>query len=131
MKLSWLILSAAIELGGFCNGTVYDFDNMQGSPPSPPLYTTLSVDAQAGPFFVTGLTETVYFLDEFGGRPFDATYSVGAGLRFGNIELGWSHFCVHPVEICGGPVFYQRFAGEADRVYLRASIGPKASGNGP
>ena len=27
--------------------------------------------------------------------------------------------------------WHQRVAGEADRIYIRAKIGPKASGNGP
>lgn len=124
MNLAWLILSAAFELGGFTGGAVYDYDRLDGAAYAPPLYTTFSGEAQAGPAFVRGSVETVFFRVDDRGRPFDAIYTFGAGLYLGPLELGWSHFCAHPVESVGASS-YQRLSGEADRIYLRASFGNK------
>ena len=49
--------------------------------------------------FIGGAVKT-YFQDQesnYSYFPFEADYLFKAGLRFKNIELGFRHFCLHPV----------------------------------
>lgn len=124
MNLAWLVLSAAVEIGSFSAPShIFDFDATKDITYGTPLYTMLSADAQAGPLFVAGSVETEFFWSD-GGKPFDATYTFGMGLRFGSLEIGWTHFCMHPVEWSVNPIAtpYQRFAGLTDRVYVRMEV---------
>lgn len=121
---AWLMLSIALEVGGL-RGTAVDFDEHVELIPSPPLYALIQGDAQAGPVFLRGSIETDFFSYEFGeGLPFDDTYSVGAGLRFGPLELGYEHMCIHPVawSVANWPQVYPRLAGNCERVYIRLDL---------
>jgi len=51
--------------------------------------------------FVGGRMRCDFMLDEFTGNPFLQRYWFFAGIRFGGVEIGITHLCIHPVEISG------------------------------
>ena len=55
--------------------------------------------------------------------PHTMLYNIGAGLRWGPLDLGWRHYCVHPVTPYA--ILYDpqlRAEGSWDEVFLRVQV---------
>lgn len=98
--MNWLALVLFLEVGILPTGTVA----LYSVPPrvyevDRELYSCLSAEISAyGTVFVGGSVRTGMWWQR--GEwiwPHMADYLVWAGLRFGPLEVGWRHRCVHPV----------------------------------
>jgi hypothetical protein len=103
MKMQWLILAFALQLGYTPNNSAVLY-----TPPPFVLNQAaqgiISMDVEArlwGVLYLGGdLGVTVWNCPSDGIPSFwpDRLQStVRAGIRFGGIEIGWSHLCTHPV----------------------------------
>lgn len=103
--MNWLILAFALQLGYTPN------DYMVQYQPPPRLCSTeaalnISMDAElrawhtlyvGGSFGVPVWITSGDGYTPFSGWPQALQSVVRAGIRFGGIEIGWSHLCSHPV----------------------------------
>jgi len=55
--------------------------------------------------------------------PYNANYEIGGGLRFGKLELGFRHYCIHPVMPWVGRItdYKQVWEGWYEELYVRFS----------
>lgn len=126
--MNWLALFFALELGWMPAG---DFI-MYTVPPEIysvrcSAYTELYVEAELfGIGFIGGGIRTSIWYNGEGYTfwPNRATYEFRAGARWGPLEIGWRHFCMHPVI----PMFeYVHpdaiWEGAYEELYLRVSSG--------
>jgi hypothetical protein len=94
---SWLAVFFIFEAGFLNSGfvgnegaTLVNYENMS--------YISFEARAEAGPLFVSGGTRSIQKQLHFNAYvPVMQRYDIGAGLKLGNFELGWSHWCEHPV----------------------------------
>lgn len=95
------------------------------------FYTDLGVEATWGVFFAGGSIRTPvwHMAGEYTFWPTQAEYTVDAGMKWGNVRLGYTHTCYHPVvpnlgiiQWCGRQVT-PAFEGAYDVIYL--TIGRK------
>ena len=96
--MTWLILLYFIELGySPFYGSLNTNDYLQDQN----IYY-INMDAEViilDHLFIGGAVKT-YFNDKSDSymfSPFEADYLFKAGLRYKNIEIGFKHFCLHPV----------------------------------
>ncbi len=125
--MNWLVILYFIELG-------YSpfYDNLNSLPTEVKhirnesvLYITLDAEIQLfNSVFIGGAVKT-YFQDDttdYSYLPFEADYLFKAGLRFGPLELGFRHFCLHPVRPY--EMYYQPQGstdGSYEEFYIRIS----------
>ncbi len=100
--MNWLILLYFIELGYspfYKSLNVLPVDNKLIMNESV-MYITLDAEIVfLGNLFIGGAVKT-YFQDDatdYSYIPFEADYLFKAGYRYKNLELGFRHFCLHPV----------------------------------
>ena len=99
--MNWLILLYFLELG---------FSPLYSSYNSLPVdsfgientnifYVNLDVEVEIFDHLFIGGAVKTYTQNDDGVSlyPFEANYLFKAGLRFNNLELGFKHFCLHPV----------------------------------
>ena len=123
--MNWLVLWFAFQLGFTPN------DGMVMYTPSPYiLYPAnegiIDMDMEFRLFntvYIGGDVGTLVW--KTGGIDFwpnRMTYSVRAGIRHGGIELGWSHYCTHPV-LPFQPMFDSRILWEGgyDEFHIKFS----------
>ena len=88
-----VILSAGIWTGGLVQYQPYIntiIDN--------PVFTTMQTEFQYGPAFVTAGLRTDMFVNTLVNLyPFQNTWNVGGGFRWGPAEIGIVHRCFHPM----------------------------------
>jgi len=98
--MNWLILLFAIELGWAPNYESYNI-----ALPDAELNVTQNIgyvlfEAEVvawDTFFIGGATKTyVQPITLNAYHPFESDYLFNAGLRFGELEIGYRHFCLHP-----------------------------------
>ncbi len=99
--MNWLILVYFIELG---YSPFYQSLNVmeESSRINAENIYYITLDAEIvilDHSFIGGAVKT-YFQDQIDSKsyyPFEADYLFKAGLRYKNIEVGFRHFCLHPV----------------------------------
>jgi hypothetical protein len=125
--MNWLILVAALELG------VAPVDQMiMYGPPddifsaSPIIYTQLEARVMMfDVLFVGGSVQTQTWWDGEGSFwPFRAAYLFEAGLRHKWLEIGFRHYCTHPVMPLqplwvDPPTQETRWEGGYEQIYIR------------
>ena len=123
MTLAWLP-SGGLEL---YDNPVPEVLTLDGS-----FYTELGAEATWGLFFAGGAIKTPMWWDSTASSfwPFQAEYTVDAGMKWKDARLGWTHTCWHPV--VPGMTLWQwaswqvtpRWEGAYDAIYL--TIGRKS-----
>ena len=93
-----LILSLFIELGGVNNYSVqYPKDNIYEEWANA-LYVDIGARLSYGIFYLDANTRTDMVqpsIVKF--WPLEAGYGLGLGITTKNIDIGWRHYCFHPV----------------------------------
>ena len=100
--MNWLILLFAFEIGF---APTYDSENVVVSENSIIInedifYTSFEVEAIIYDYLFVGGSVKTYVQDMKLSKtfyPFELDSFFNAGLRYKNIELGFKHFCLHPV----------------------------------
>lgn len=101
--MHWLIILYFIELG-------YSpfYDSLNVTPENnnsiirdeSVMYINLSMEIELFKYIFVGGMAKNYFQrkdNNYSFHPFEVDYLFKAGLRYKNIELGFRHFCLHPV----------------------------------
>jgi len=99
--MNWLILLYFIELGYspfYDSRNIFEEDNTRIRIENT-YYITLDSEVVVLNYLFIGGAVKTYILgsDNYNYFPFEADYLFKAGLRFKNLELGFRHFCLHPV----------------------------------
>ena len=99
--MNWIALFFAIELG-----FAPSYANLNVVPLNAELDVTENIgyvlfDAEVvvwDKLFIGGATKTYVQTtkDIFNFHPFESDYLLNTGLRFGQLEIGYKHFCLHP-----------------------------------
>jgi hypothetical protein len=118
----WLTL-AWLPSGGLAlyDKPVPEYVALSGS-----FYTELGAEATWGLFFASGSVKTPMWWNATTSSfwPFQAEYTVDAGMRWKDVRLGWMHTCYHPVVPdmalwqWAGRQVTPRWEGAYDAVYL-------------
>lgn len=124
--MSWLILSAFLQAGIVHGAPVmYDSPNFVKAD-FPPVYVTMTVDAEAAPFFAEASVRTDMSMREWDSwLPNQVTYQLGGGVRLGPLTAGWTHTCYHPVSVFmeyDGYKLMPSSEGGVDDFYVRVEI---------
>ncbi len=96
--MNWLILLFALEMGyapyyGSFNGSEHFLEQNI-------YYVTMETEAILLDYIFIGGVIKTYINDkpdDYTFSPFEADYLFKAGLRYKNLEVGFKHFCLHPV----------------------------------
>lgn len=125
--MNWLILLYFIELGYspfYKSLNVMPIDNKLIMNESV-MYMTLDAEIVVlDHLFISGAVKT-YFQDDtsdYSYFPFESDYLFKAGFRYKNLELGFRHFCLHPVRPY--EMYYQPQGstdGSYEEFYIRIS----------
>jgi len=99
--MNWLILLYFIELG---YSPFYESRNVMDDVTTrirteKTYYITLDSEVVLlGHLFIGGAVKTyIHNTNSYDFMPFESDYLFKGGLRFKNLELGFRHFCLHPV----------------------------------
>ncbi len=121
--MNWLALIFALEVGWLPNGGFALYEVPQVIEVTGSFYTDLQAEVVAWDhLYIGGGMRTFMWSSEGDWTfwPHSTLYNFGAGLRWGPMELGWRHFCAHPVmpySILYDPVL--RGEGAWDEIFLR------------
>jgi hypothetical protein len=124
--MSWIVLAFALEVGWMPQG-----DFLMHEPTSiVTLQGMFYVDLDAritlwGSTFVGGEVKTIMWKGErYSFSPERMLYQFNAGIKLDPLELGWRHYCTHPMwtylQSWKGTA---RWEGAYEEVYLRLEIG--------
>ena len=124
--MNWLILLYFIELGYspfYDSRNVSEIDNIRIRNES--IYYII-LDAEVvilDHLFIGGALKTyMHSTDDYSFWPFESDYLFKAGFRYKNVELGFKHFCLHPVRPY--EMYYQPQSstdGSYEEFYIRIS----------
>jgi len=120
--MNWLVLAMALEvgwmpLGDFVMREPPGFVSVTGS-----FYVDMEARATAfGFLFVGGEVKTFmwHYEGEYSFAPERMLYQFNAGVTWGPVEIGYRHFCTHPISVYlswPGKALYE---GAYEEVYLR------------
>jgi hypothetical protein len=121
--MNWLALVFALEIGILPNNGWIMYDPFEELLPAPEFYQQLETRAVLWDHLFIGGQIRIYdwlTKGELNFWPSHASFLWEGGLSFGMLELGWRHFCTHPIlpyleYIPRG----NRIEGGYDEVYLR------------
>lgn len=118
-------LTLAVALS---TGYVPDYTRMDGDAfisKQERFYTDIGLELSAMDdlFFVAMSTKTQAIHPEGSTffSPIHEEYRVGAGMRFGTFEIGYEHYCLHPVETWTNGLVTDRLFGAANTFYAKWS----------
>ncbi len=123
--MNWIALLFALEIGMMPSGYIESYDRMP--PTEYELTGAYYVDMQADVllydlFFIGGRTK-IYMkkrTDTISFSPDTAEFAFNAGIRAGILEIGFRHYCMHPIV----PWLYQsggtlKWEGSYEEIYVR------------
>lgn len=126
--LSAIVLSGFLEVGAWSGGVVqYERpDYYEASFFEYPIYTELAINATLNPITI----ESSIRCDMYNANhplsfsPFQNTYSIGARLDFGNMRIGYSHICYHPMQAYSfiRDQIIPKYEGATDVAYIRLTF---------
>lgn len=128
--MNWLLFMFMLEVGFLPQGdlVMYNSETIAEVYPVQWLgYTDLGMEIQLGNIlFVGGGVKTMLFAHpsdvlNVGFFPYGAQYRVNAGIRFRGVEVGFRHYCIHPVMPWVGIVkdYEPTWEGWYEEVYFR------------
>lgn len=125
--MSWLALFFALELAVLPNGFIqtYDTDLVHESLIGDGL-VKMEAEATLFDYFFVGGEMDCYLKVQDGDNPFfpvDMFYAFSAGARFDFLEIGFRHYCMHPIV----PFLYHaevspQWEGSYEEIYLRVEV---------
>jgi hypothetical protein len=124
--MTWLALIFALEAGWLPHGGFALYDAPAVIDVTGSFYVDMQAEAVAwGHLYLQGGMKAMMWsqADNWTFWPHTMLYNIGAGLRWGPLDLGWRHYCVHPVmpySILYDPVLTSE--GAWDEVFLRVQI---------
>ncbi len=125
--MTWLILAAALELGWMPLGDFLMHDPYQSIRIAGTFYVDMEARATLfGFLFAGGEVKTFMWkmTDGYQFWPERMLYQFNAGLTWGPAELGWRHYCTHPVTpYLSNWIGEARWEGGYEEVYLRLTVG--------
>ena len=105
--MNWLLFMFMLEVGFLPQGgglVMYDSEGLREMYPNVDRsygYTDLQAELQFFNFlFVGGGVKTMVFSHFKQGKsffPYEADYNFNVGVRFRGVEMGFRHYCIHPV----------------------------------
>ena len=119
-----MILAMALEVGWLPSGDFIMHEPTEYMEVAGTFYVDMEARATAfGFLFVGGEVKTFMWKYENGSYYFSPErmlYQFNAGLTWGSAELGWRHYCTHPMQ----PYLYEwkgqaKYEGSYEEVYLR------------
>ena len=126
--MTWLAFIYALELGFLPAGDFVMYGELDPEyvPVQYSLYTDLQVEFEiSNIFFIGGGIKTgLWYGDGYTFFPHRSTYSFYTGFRYGLFEVGWRHFCFHPITpfFGFGILDYNAiWEGAYDELYLKIS----------
>lgn len=133
--MNWIALAFALELGWMPNGDFLMYDPPSFVSVAGSYYTELEMRATAfGFLFVGGSVKSFVWLyeGEYTFAPERELYEFEAGLTRGPLEVGFRHYCTHPMwpylwAYQHGDAGYgqaARYEGAYEELYLRLEVKP-------
>jgi len=127
--MNWLALAFALELGWMPMGDFLMHEPSQHIQLAGTFYVDMEARATAfGFLFVGGEVKTFVWKYDDGSYSFSPErmlYQFNAGITFGIAEVGWRHYCTHPMQTYlwswDGPA---RWEGAYEELYLRLEVKP-------
>ena len=122
--MNWLALAFAIEVGLLPIDQTIMYQSTSRSDEAWVFYTTLEAEVQLfdNHAFIGGSTEIREWKDKdaMSFWPERAGFAFNAGLRWGPVEIGFLHYCTHPV-IPFEPFSNPRvlWEGAYEKIYIR------------
>lgn len=93
------LLYAIVLSMGLTRGGIVQYNPTYYTEIDDPIYVSMDADVQYGPIFANcGIRVDTWMLSAGSYSPWQNTYQIGAGIRFGMIELGVTHSCYHPMQ---------------------------------
>lgn len=123
--MTWLALFFALELGFLPNGVMetYYFEKPEWMELQGVGYTGFEVEAQLFDVFFIGGSTKIYvnkYARNKSFKPITSEFDFAAGLRIAPLEIGFRHYCTHPVIPW---LYYQevtpQWEGWYEEIYLR------------
>lgn len=124
--MTWLAFVFALEAGWLPHGGFVAYEAPEVIMVNGSFYTVLQAEAVAWDYlYLAGGMKAMMWSQkgEWTFWPHTMLYNFGAGLRLGPIEVGWRHFCVHPVmpySIIFDP--HLKAEGAWDEIFLRVEV---------
>lgn len=125
--LSAIVLSGFLEVGAW-NGGVVQYerpDYFEASFFEYPIYTEMDINATLKPFTIESSIRCDMYMNGLTTyEPFQNTYTIGARFDFGNMRMGYSHTCFHPMQAYAfvRDTIMPRFEGYTNNIYIRFSF---------
>jgi hypothetical protein len=124
--MSFLAFIFAVELGWLPAGGFAAYQAPEFIEPAGSFYTDLQAGVVAwNHFYITGGLKTYAWKQgtEWTFWPHSTLYDFGAGLLWGPVQVGWRHFCFHPVMPCS--ILYDaelKAEGAWDEVFVKVNV---------
>jgi hypothetical protein len=91
------LLYSLVMTVGLMNGGLVQYDPYVRTAIDNPVFCDIDIDCQLGPFFAAGGIRVDMWMNEPTNLfPFQNTYDISTGIRYGALELGVQHSCFHP-----------------------------------
>jgi hypothetical protein len=130
MGMSWLVLAFALEVGWMPMGDFIMREPTAWVTTAGSFYVDMDARATvAGFLFVGGEVKTLMWKTTTGYdfSPERMLYQFNAGLAWGPAELGWRHYCTHPITPYTSYPGPARWEGAYEELYLRLEYNGKGA----
>jgi hypothetical protein len=91
------LLYSLVMTAGLMNGGLVQYEPYVYTEINNPVFFDIDIDCQLGPLFVAGGIRVDMWMNELTNYcPYQNTYDISTGLRYGPLEIGLQHSCFHP-----------------------------------
>jgi hypothetical protein len=119
------LLYAIVFSFGMIDGGLMQYQPIDYTSIEIPFYTDIDCDIQYGPFFGVAKIHTDIYMKSIAKYvPFQNTYIIGGGVRVGNVEIGVTHACYHPMQPYqwSGDIITPHFEGGITNAYISLTL---------
>lgn len=123
--MEWLLLFFYIEFGFLPEGIFQLYERNEKFISSGSFYVDLYFEAEAFGFFAGGQSKAFIYKNShnYAFSPDNIQFDFFTGYRYNNIEIGFRHFCIHPII----PYYYfyesiVNYEGSYSELYLRIEV---------
>jgi hypothetical protein len=121
MNILWsVVLSCGVWYGGLVQYQPYVSTIIEQ-----PIFTSVQTEFQYGPVFLAGGIRTDMFVhNPINLYPYQNTWNIGGGLRYGPAEIGIVHRCFHPMIAYqwSGYQVTPRWEGQINEIYASVKL---------
>lgn len=122
--MNWLVLLFAVEAGLMPMAQVWNVDPPANARDDSGSYTALDAEVEIAQYLFIGGHVTTYVWrtdNSYSYKPARADYGFRAGVRFRGLELGWRHFCSHPIAPNWHMIRELPYEASYNQMYIRIS----------